>query len=64
MTSDQQALLAAVHASPDDVLPRLVFADWLDEHDQPAMAALFRRFPEAIAALPIPWCSGNQIEGL
>jgi uncharacterized protein (TIGR02996 family) len=33
--SDRAAFLAAVRAAPDDDLPRLVFADWLDEHGDP-----------------------------
>jgi uncharacterized protein (TIGR02996 family) len=37
--SDHDALLAAVFASPDDDLPRLVFADWLEETGHPANAA-------------------------
>jgi uncharacterized protein (TIGR02996 family) len=30
--SDQDALLAAIIANPDEDTPRLAFADWLDEH--------------------------------
>jgi uncharacterized protein (TIGR02996 family) len=30
--SDRLALLRAIGAAPDDDTPRLVFADWLDEH--------------------------------
>jgi uncharacterized protein (TIGR02996 family) len=30
--TDRDALLAAVRESPDDDLPRLIYADWLDEH--------------------------------
>ncbi|MEO2091899.1 MAG: TIGR02996 domain-containing protein [Gemmataceae bacterium] len=30
--SDRQALLKAILAAPDDDLPRLVFADWLEEN--------------------------------
>jgi uncharacterized protein (TIGR02996 family) len=30
-----RALLAACHADPDDDTPRLVLADWLEEHDDP-----------------------------
>jgi uncharacterized protein (TIGR02996 family) len=30
--SDRDALLAAILANPDDDLPRLVYADWLDEN--------------------------------
>src|SRR5262245_45387884 len=40
--TDGDALLAAVHAAPDDDAPRLVFADWLDEHGQPERAAFLR----------------------
>jgi uncharacterized protein (TIGR02996 family) len=39
LTSDRDALFAAVRAAPDDDLPRLVFADWLDETGHPANAA-------------------------
>ena len=30
--TDREALLAAIHAAPDDDLPRLVYADWLEEN--------------------------------
>jgi len=36
---DHAAFLAAITASPDDDLPRLVYADWLDESGEPAAAA-------------------------
>ena len=32
--SDEAALLAAIRAAPTDDLPRLVYADWLDERDR------------------------------
>src|SRR5438128_7999305 len=32
MLSDRDALLAAICANPDEDTPRLMFADWLDEH--------------------------------
>jgi uncharacterized protein (TIGR02996 family) len=32
MDREQRGLLAAVWANPADALPRLVYADWLDEH--------------------------------
>jgi uncharacterized protein (TIGR02996 family) len=35
----EEALLAAVWANPHDDLPRLVYADWLDETGDPAKAA-------------------------
>jgi uncharacterized protein (TIGR02996 family) len=37
--TDHDALLAAVLAEPDNDLPRLVFADWLEETSHPAHAA-------------------------
>lgn len=40
--SDEEALLAAIAASPDEDTPRLVYADWLDEHDQPIRAEFIR----------------------
>ena len=38
MTTEAE-LLAALAAAPDDVALRLVYADWLDEHDRPRAAA-------------------------
>jgi uncharacterized protein (TIGR02996 family) len=32
---DQAAILAAIRDDPDDDAPRLIFADWLEEHDDP-----------------------------
>lgn len=42
MTSDERALHAAILAAPDDDTPRLVFADWLDEHGEPERAEFIR----------------------
>jgi uncharacterized protein (TIGR02996 family) len=39
---DPAPFLAAICASPDDDLPRLVYADWLDEHGDPARAEFIR----------------------
>ena len=36
------ALLAAIRAAPADDAPRLVYADWLDEHGRPERAAFIR----------------------
>jgi uncharacterized protein (TIGR02996 family) len=38
----EDALLAAVAANPADDLPRLVYADWLDENDRPVRAEFIR----------------------
>ncbi|MBO0700780.1 MAG: TIGR02996 domain-containing protein [Zavarzinella sp.] len=40
--SDADAFLEAIHAAPDDDAPRLVFADWLDEHGQSDRAEFIR----------------------
>jgi uncharacterized protein (TIGR02996 family) len=40
--SDEEALLAAIAANPEEDTPRLVYADWLDEHDQPIRAEFIR----------------------
>jgi uncharacterized protein (TIGR02996 family) len=42
MSREEDALIAAVCADPDDDAPRLVYADWLDDHDQPERAELIR----------------------
>jgi uncharacterized protein (TIGR02996 family) len=42
MSSERDALLAAICADPEDDTPRLVFADWLDENGSPAWAELIR----------------------
>src|SRR5262245_19144453 len=40
--SDADALLQAILDAPDDDAPRLVYADWLDEHGDAARAAFIR----------------------
>ena len=40
--SDEEALLQAIYADPDNDLPRLVYADWLDEHDRGERAEFIR----------------------
>lgn len=39
---DELALLAAIHAAPRDDTPRLVYADWLQEHGQDEYAEFIR----------------------
>jgi uncharacterized protein (TIGR02996 family) len=41
MTPDE-AFLADIIESPDDDTPRLVYADWLEDNDQPDRAAFIR----------------------
>ena len=40
--SEEEALLAAIAASPDEDTPRLAYADWLDEHGRHARAEFLR----------------------
>jgi uncharacterized protein (TIGR02996 family) len=47
--SDAAALLKAIVAHADEDTPRLAYADWLDEHDEPARAE-FIRVQVALAA--------------
>ena len=42
MSDDEKALQACIGASPDDDLPRLVYADWLEERDQGIRAEFIR----------------------
>jgi uncharacterized protein (TIGR02996 family) len=39
---EELALLAAIHTNPREDSVRLVYADWLDEHDRPEQAAFLR----------------------
>src|SRR5262249_40795810 len=39
---ENQAMLSAILADPDDDRPRLVYADWLEEHGQRDRARLIR----------------------
>jgi uncharacterized protein (TIGR02996 family) len=51
MTPEQTALLAAIRTNPDDRTSRLVYADWLDEHDDP-LAKYVRDEAELLALEP------------
>src|SRR5205809_8115599 len=42
MHADELAFLRGLQASPGDDLPRLIYAEWLDEHGQPERAAYLR----------------------
>jgi uncharacterized protein (TIGR02996 family) len=42
MDDVERALLAAIIAEPEDDTPRLVYADWLDEHGRPERAEFIR----------------------
>jgi uncharacterized protein (TIGR02996 family) len=51
MTPEQTALLAAIRTNPDDRTLRLVYADWLDEHDDP-LSGYVRAEAELLALEP------------
>jgi uncharacterized protein (TIGR02996 family) len=53
-----EPFLAAIIASPDDDLPRLVYADWLDENGDPARAEFIRVQCE-LAGLGLEWVSAT-----
>ncbi len=40
--TDRDALLRAICENPDDDAPRLIYADWLDEHGDPRQAEFIR----------------------
>src|SRR5262249_46477877 len=40
--SGEAGLLRAIREAPDDDEPRLVYADWLDDHNEPPRAELIR----------------------
>jgi uncharacterized protein (TIGR02996 family) len=59
--SEREALLASVYEAPDDDAPRLVYADWLDEHGDEAdrdRAAFIRAGCEAARA---PFDSAERV---
>jgi len=47
MHSDEDAFLRAIRDKPEDDAPRLIFADWLDDHEQPERAEYLRIEVEA-----------------
>jgi uncharacterized protein (TIGR02996 family) len=51
VASDQLALLQSVIEARDDDAPRLVYADWLEEHGDPTQARFIRE-SMAVAGLP------------
>jgi uncharacterized protein (TIGR02996 family) len=71
--ADRAAFLRAIAANPDDDLPRLVYADWLDEHGEPERAEFIRlqcelarlprddpRWPELTARQDALWAAHSK----
>ncbi len=68
--SEHAAFLQAICENPDDDTPRLVYADWLDDHGDPELADFIRtqielaRIPEYDPIWQRVWCSRpHQITG-
>lgn len=68
--SDEAALLAAIAASPADALPRLVYADWLEERGdsraeflrlQQQLADVLTRLQHVRAGLDTNWVDAVEI---
>ena len=68
MSSDREAFMQAILDAPDDDTPRLIFADWLDEHGE-AERAEFIRVQCELAKHPgmncgVMYCSERDAGGL
>lgn len=70
--TDHQPFLDAICASPGDDAPRLIFADWLEEHGECERAEFIRiqlelanhpRQVEWLRQMPIEQWSGCEVEG-
>ncbi len=55
MTDDRPAFEAAIAAAPGDEGLRRVYADWLDEHDEPEHAAFQRAWTAAARDAALAW---------
>lgn len=68
--SEREAFLAAIIRRPDDDVPRLIFADYLDERGESARAELIRLQCAAARGEPVPsgriaeLCAQHQAEWL
>ncbi len=58
---EELALLAAIHAEPREDTPRLVYADWLEEHDQAEYAEFIRWQCQNPVELKIPRPSAKTL---
>lgn len=67
--TDRDALLASITAAPHDAAPRLIYADWLDEHGEENLAAAHRfsataDFATGEWALIFAWYASDWDKGL
>jgi uncharacterized protein (TIGR02996 family) len=57
--TDRQAFELAITSAPDDQAPRLIYADWLEEHGLDDEARIYRKF----AARRFPfYCDRNRVK--
>lgn len=59
VTTDADSFVAAIRARPDDALPRLIFADWLDERGDP-LGAFIRGQVELATVSRITLSEGDR----
>jgi uncharacterized protein (TIGR02996 family) len=59
---DELSFLSAIHATPWEDAPRLVYADWLQEHDQADYAEFIRWQCQRPIELKIPRPSAKTLE--
>lgn len=72
--NDHDAFIAAICAKPDDDLPRLIFADWLDDRGEHERAEFIRvqcelesleaGFQKQVDALPWPNGMGMKVSAI
>lgn len=52
MTDEQRGFWSAIRATPEHDLPRVVYADWLEESGQPERAEVIRRLGLLLGTTP------------
>src|SRR5262249_45745326 len=62
--SDEDALLAAIATHPEEDTPRLMYADWLDEHARSIRAEFIRGQIEIARVEHLPRAELNRYVGL
>jgi uncharacterized protein (TIGR02996 family) len=60
LMAEHPGFLQAILAAPDDDAPRLVYADWLEEHGQPEQAEFIRMECEQAVISPEPGSAPNR----
>lgn len=60
--SDREAFLSAIRENPRDPAVRAVFADWLDDHDEPEEADFYRSWSLEDHLLAEEWLGGFAVD--